>query len=130
MPKQKNTTPAQPVGAAAVALMKRQMRRQLWVTVVCLLAICASTFAFVSRAWFSNNQDVDSNGSSITSDIGTPSLFIRTAGDTARTFSASVSHAVGATAVRSSSRSPRRTSRTGTTSAPLPSSPSRTARTA
>ena len=87
----------EPVTAAAVALMKRQMRRHIVMMAIALTVICLASFAFVSHAWFAMNRKVASNDNSIVSDTGNSSLFIRDASDLTFQNAETVTKTTGAT---------------------------------
>ncbi len=74
----------EPISAASIALMKRQMRRHILMMTAALLVVCVSAAAFISHAWFAMNRDVTSNDNAIVSDAGGPSLFIRDASDSSK----------------------------------------------
>ena len=68
--------------AVTVAELRRQLVRQTLMMTLCLTVAVFSVVAYLSRAWFANNKEVESTDSSIVSDTPSPSLFIRPAADT------------------------------------------------
>ncbi len=68
---------AQNSNALLIAKLRRQMHMQLAVIACCVGVLSISTYAFITRAWFSNNREVDQSNTSITSDSPSPSLYIR-----------------------------------------------------
>ena len=59
------------------AQLRRSMHRQICLIMVSVLVAGMSTGAFLSRAWYASNRQVESTNSSITSDTPSPSLYIR-----------------------------------------------------
>ena len=65
----------------AKPVSKQSFTRSVAATAALLVVFSATTTAWITKAWFSNNKQVDSNGTSITSDVSSPSLFIRATSD-------------------------------------------------
>ncbi len=59
------------------AQLRRSMHRQICLIMMSVLVAGMSTGAFLSRAWYASNRQVESTNSSITSDTPSPSLYIR-----------------------------------------------------
>ena len=60
----------------AVAAAKMEFTRRLVFTGFVLSLTCLASFAYISRAWFANNKNVNANNASVTTETSTASLFI------------------------------------------------------
>ena len=56
--------------------LRKRMRLQFVFMIIALVALCSSSYAFVTQAWYSNNRETTSTDNTITSDVATTSLFI------------------------------------------------------
>ena len=99
---EQNNGAVQATDAAAIARMKRQMRRQILIMALCLVVVGIAAFAFASRAWFAMNTQVISQDSGVTSDSMSPSLFIRAQSDNAKVYASSIATSTGASLFPSS----------------------------
>lgn len=66
---------------SAVAAAKMEFTRRLLFTGFVLVLACLAGFAYISKAWFASNKEVGAENASVTSETGTPNLFIRLQSD-------------------------------------------------
>ena len=66
---------------SAVAAAKMEFTRRLLFTGFVLILACFAGFSYISKAWFASNKDVGAENASVTSESGTPNLFIRLQAD-------------------------------------------------
>lgn len=74
---QLNREEVQMTNAQLIAVLRRKMHMQLVIIALCLGVLCISSYAYITRAWFANNREVQQNNTTITSDTPTASLYIR-----------------------------------------------------
>ena len=70
----------------AVAAAKLEFTRRLLFTGFVLILACFAGFSYISKAWFASNKDVGAENASVTSESGTPNLFIRLKSDPSASF--------------------------------------------
>lgn len=71
---------------SAVAAAKLEFTRRLLFTGFVLILACFAGFSYISKAWFASNKDVGAENASVTSESGTPNLFIRLKSDPSASF--------------------------------------------
>lgn|GEM_PF-1446187 len=75
---QVNNEDIQEVSAAVRVLqLRKKMHTQLAFIACCLAVLSISSYAFITRAWFSNNREVVQDSTQITADAASASLYIR-----------------------------------------------------
>ncbi len=78
---QVNNEDVQAVSAAVRVLqLRKKMHAQLAVVACCIAVLSISSYAFITRAWYSNNKEVSHDNTQITSEAATASLYIRPTG--------------------------------------------------
>ncbi len=82
----KNNTQVNIDGAAEVSAavrvlqLRKKMHTQLAVIACCLAVLSFSSYAFITRAWYASNREVQQDNTQISADTASPSLYIRPAG--------------------------------------------------
>ncbi len=70
--------------AVRVLQLRKKMHAQLAVVACCIAVLSISSYAFITRAWYANNREVEQSNTIINSGTVTPSLYIRPQGDTSQ----------------------------------------------